>query len=60
MGQPKNQRGNLKNVWRQMKRKHNGPTSLGPSKSCSKRVVYSNTDLPQEARKKKSQINNLR
>ena len=31
--------------------------SLGCSKSCSKREVYSNTGLPQEA--EKSQINNL-
>ena len=32
-------------------KKRYGPKSLGCSKSCSKRKIYNNTGLPQEARK---------
>ena len=31
--------------------KHDNPKPLGYSKGCSKRKVYCNTGLPQEARK---------
>ena len=37
--------------------KQNCPKSLGVSKICSKGVVYSNTDLPQEARKISNNLN---
>ena len=59
MGQPGNQRRNKKlhgNTW---KWKHNGPKSLGCSKSDSKREVYSNTGVPQEGRKNSNEKPNL-
>ena len=37
--------------WDKWKWKHNIPKSLGCHKSGYKKEVYSNTDLPQEARK---------
>ena len=51
MGQPRNQRGNQE-METNKKWKHYGPKSLGCSKGGSKREVYSNTDLPYEAKKK--------
>ena len=39
--------------------KTNSPKSLGCSKSCSKREVYSNTGLSQEARKISNKQPNL-
>ena len=43
----------------QWKWKHNGSMLSGCSKSCSKREVYSNTGLPQEARKISNKQPNL-
>ena len=51
MGQQRNQRGNFKTHGDKWKWKHDGPKSLGCSKSCSEWEVYSNTGLSQEARK---------
>ena len=47
------------NTWDKWKWKYNLPNSMGCSKSSSKRKVHSNTVLPQETNKQKSQINNL-
>ena len=44
------------NKW---KWKHNSPKTLGCSKSSFKREVYSNTGLPQEARKISNEQPNL-
>ena len=41
----------IKTYRKQIKIETQGPKSLGCSKSCSKREVYCNTGLPQEARK---------
>ena len=45
--------------WDKWKWKHNGPKSLGCSKICANREVYSNTGLPQEARKISNKQPNL-
>ena len=50
MGQPRNQRGNKKK-YMEANENENGLKSLVCSKSHSKRNDYSNTGLPQEARK---------
>ena len=52
----RNQRGNKKIPGDKWKQKHSNPKSMGCSKSSSKREVYSNTSLLQEAWK--TQINN--
>ena len=49
MDQPGNMK--FKNTWKQMKKKTQLPKLLRYSKSGSKRKVYNNTGLPQEARK---------
>ena len=49
MDQPGNMK--FKNTWKQMKKKTQLPKLLRYSKSGSKREVYNNTGLPQEARK---------
>ena len=51
MGRPGNLRRNLKVHGNKLKWKHNGLKPLVFSKSGSKREGYSNTHLPQEARK---------
>ena len=53
-----NQRRNQKISQHSWKWKHGLIKSMGYSKSSSKIKIYSNTDLPQETRKK-YQINNL-
>ena len=57
MGQPINQKENKKIPGDKWKWKNNSPKSLGCRKSCPKRIVCSNTGLPQEA--EKLQINHL-
>ena len=42
-----------------MKMKHNGPKPLGCSKNSSEREIYSNTGLPQKARKISNKQYNL-
>ena len=49
----KNQRGNKKNTWKQIKMKLNGPKSLGQRKSSSMMEVYSDTGLLKKRKKKK-------
>ena len=51
MGQPVNKRRNLKIYGDKWKWKHNSPKPLRYSKRSHTREVYSNTGLPQEARK---------
>lgn len=51
MDQPGNKEKNLKVQGNKWKWKHNGAKPLGCSKSRSKKEVYSNTGLPQEAKK---------
>ena len=52
--------GNLKNIPRdKWKQKHNDLKPMGHSKSSSKRVVYSDTSLPQEKRKTSNELSNL-
>ena len=51
----RNQRENKKILGDKWKWKHGNPKPIGHTKSRSKREVYSNTILPQETRKKKSQ-----
>ena len=51
MGQPRNQKGNQKNTWRQIKMKSLYFKIFGMQQSCSKSEDYSNSGLPQEARK---------
>ena len=50
LGQPKNKKRNKKVHGSTWKWKHNKAKPLGCSKSGSKKEVYSNTALPQEAR----------
>ena len=57
MVQTRNQGRNQKIHAEKWRWKHKGPISLGCSKNSSKREIYSNIGLPQEARK--CQINNL-
>ena len=47
----------LRNKWQW---KHNYPKTMGCSKSCYKREVYSNTILPQETRKVSNKQPNLK
>ena len=53
----RNQRENKRIPRDKRKWKHNDPKPMGCSKSCSKRVVYSNTVLPQETRKISNNLN---
>ena len=47
------------NTYRQMKMKQNGPKSLGCSKSCSKKIVYSNIGVPSEEKQISNKQTNL-
>ena len=51
MNHGRNQRGNQKILWDKWQQWHNDPKSMGHSKSCSEREVYSNIILSQETRK---------
>ena len=57
MGHWRNRRGNQQILGVKWKWKHSNPKSMRPSKSSSKREVYSNTSLTQETRKKNSKSN---
>ena len=57
MDQPGSQRRNIKNTWKKWIWKHNGPKSLGYSKSCSKRENDNSESLPQEVRKISNKMN---
>ena len=55
-GHWRTQKRNLKISEHKWKWKNNNPKSMGCNKSSSKRVVYSNTRLPQETRKISSNL----
>ena len=59
MDQPRNRRWKPKVHENKWIWKHNGPKYLGCNKSCSKKKVYSNTGLLQEARKIWNEEHNL-
>ena len=54
----RNQRGNQKIPRNKWQWKHDDPKPMGRSKSCFKREVYSNTNLPQETRKNSNKQRN--
>ena len=58
MGQPGNQRRNKKYM-ETNENENNGPKPLGCNKSSSKKKVYSNIDLPWEARKTSNKQSSL-
>ena len=51
MGQPSNQRRNLKIYGNKRKWKHNNPNTLGRSEGSPERKIHCNPGLPQETRK---------
>ena len=58
-GSLKKLKNKVKNTSRQMKLKRHDPKSMGCSKSCAKKKVYSDTSLPQERRKISNKQPNL-
>ena len=59
MSKPGNQSRNFRNEWKQMKKKIQWYKPLVSKKNGHKREVYSNTYLPQEARKRSNKQPNF-